>query len=511
MRKQFFTFRISVLCLLILVIPLNAEAPYKKNLDIGNTDDKLRCSTSGLYDDKTAVTFFGDSRLDLVDSPFYGFSSLDHYFTTGGTWNVQNFGKSTMDSQGFKNQIQTCFGRDPANAAKPLYRNFKIAYNVAFEMGGNDFVNQYPFFIINPALYITRVPQTRDNIVSVIYTLQMRERNVLLVGNYPALSWSVRLGDPAGYAGYSGINPNVINAFIDIDHHKPIAERDLKFLTQVIKKLIIGSFMPFTMSIFGAVYSSLPGQEQSDLNSVYQDALHFVHADGTGQDDKNFARMATGSYKWWVTVSNKAVRTIPSLGVVLLENELRSVVNNPTAYGVQPFAYVSTGEAFLYPPAQFEPWVVNPNLMPDMIHKNHLGYAIWGKIVGDKIKELGWPNEKAVDDSLSSFKLNYQFNKRVLQILKERYEVRLAAISGDLDSNLESLRVNKEARITAANRNIASLTDQVAEIERIEQEAERERLRLIAEAERQRQEALAEYNRQQKIIVFKEKQRITGF
>ena len=55
MRKQFFTFRISVLCLLILVIPLNAEAPYKKNLDIGNTDDKLRCSTSGLYDDKTAV------------------------------------------------------------------------------------------------------------------------------------------------------------------------------------------------------------------------------------------------------------------------------------------------------------------------------------------------------------------------------------------------------------------------------------------------------------------------
>ena len=144
--------------------------------------------------------------------------------------------------------------------------------------------------------------------------------------------------------------------------------------------------------------------------------------------------------------------------------------------------------------------MVNPNLMTDMIHKNHLGYAIWGKIVGDKIKELGWPNEKAVDDSLSSFKLNYQFNKRVLQILKERYEARLAAISGDLDSNLESLRVNKEARITAANRNIASLTDQVAEIERIEQEAERERLRLIAEAERQRQEALAEYNRQQAII-----------
>ena len=41
----------------------------------------------------------------------------------------------------------------------------------------------------------------------------MRERNVLLVGNYPALSWSVRLGDPDTYAGYKVINPNVIKAY----------------------------------------------------------------------------------------------------------------------------------------------------------------------------------------------------------------------------------------------------------------------------------------------------------
>jgi hypothetical protein len=36
-------------------------------------------------------------------------------------------------------------------------------------------------------LYITRFPQSRDNIASVIYTLQMREKNVLLIGNYPKL------------------------------------------------------------------------------------------------------------------------------------------------------------------------------------------------------------------------------------------------------------------------------------------------------------------------------------
>jgi hypothetical protein len=144
-RKQIFILGIIILLLSYLVFPLFAEAPYKRQLDQSNRDPNVACSTTGYYDTNTAVTFFGDSRADFVNSPFYGFSSLDHYFTTGGTWNVQNFGKSTMDSQGFKNQIQTCFGRDPANAAKPLYRNFKIAYNVAFEMGGNDFVNQYPF------------------------------------------------------------------------------------------------------------------------------------------------------------------------------------------------------------------------------------------------------------------------------------------------------------------------------------------------------------------------------
>jgi len=127
---------------------LFAQAPFKTylNLDSGaGVSKEQTCSTKGYYDTNTAVTFFGDSRADLVDVPIYGFSSLDNYFATGGTWNTQNFGVKGMDSQGFKNQIQACFRRDPDNSAKPLYPNFKIAYNVAFEMGGNDFVNQYPF------------------------------------------------------------------------------------------------------------------------------------------------------------------------------------------------------------------------------------------------------------------------------------------------------------------------------------------------------------------------------
>jgi hypothetical protein len=115
-----------------------------------------------------------------VDNLAYGAASLDYYLATNGTWNVQNFGVGGMDSYGLRDQLQICFKRDPNNLAKANNPNFKIAYNVAFEIGGNDYVLfKIPFFILNPALYITRVPQSHDNIASVIYTLQMREKNVL--------------------------------------------------------------------------------------------------------------------------------------------------------------------------------------------------------------------------------------------------------------------------------------------------------------------------------------------
>jgi hypothetical protein len=52
---------------------LNTKAPVEKT-----------CSTAGFYDGNTAVTFFGDSRIDLVDNIAYGAASLDHYMATYG-------------------------------------------------------------------------------------------------------------------------------------------------------------------------------------------------------------------------------------------------------------------------------------------------------------------------------------------------------------------------------------------------------------------------------------------
>ena len=487
--------KMYILVFTIILVPfyMGAEPTFKRYLDINTDNSDIRCSTAGFYDSNTAVTFFGDSRIDLVDNLAYGAASLDHYLSTKGAWNVQNFGVSSMDSYGLKAQIQTCFKRDSFNPAKANNPNFKTAYNVAFEIGGNDYVSQFPLFILNPVLYITRVPQSRENIASVIYTLQMREKNVLLIGNYPALAWSARLGDPMSYAGYNGFNPKVLKAYSTTEKSDSSPESIEKFLNQVIKKIMAGSILPRSaLDLIDLVISDLPGgQERNDLNSVYQDALHSVKLDNDGQEKKDIARMAIGSYIWWKTISLKAIATVPAVGVVLLENELRNMVNNPSAFGLKPFQYISTAEVFLYPPAKFEPWVVNPNLMTDIIHKNHLGYTIWGKLVGDKIREMGWQNEKAVDDSISSNKINYQLSKTLL-VLKQRYEARLIAINKEAAETLNSGRLSK------ANGAIQNLDVQIQEIQRVEQEAEKQRLEALAEYKSQqelaRQEAEAQRN-----------------
>ncbi|MBK8398266.1 MAG: hypothetical protein IPL26_23870 [Leptospiraceae bacterium] len=179
----------SVIIILVIIGSNLYSDSYQKHLDtnIFQNSGKV-CSTEGFSDTNTAFTFFGDSRVDLVSVPLYGASSLDFYLGTGGQWNTQNFAVSATTSVDLLAQTNICFARE-ADPTLPKYPNFKIAYNVAFEQGGNDFIKATVLLIINPFFYISLVPQVRADMMSVIYTLQMRERNVLLIGNYPAVAW----------------------------------------------------------------------------------------------------------------------------------------------------------------------------------------------------------------------------------------------------------------------------------------------------------------------------------
>ena len=83
---------VIIFTIMLVSFHLQADPPFKRHLDIVSDNSDEKCSIVGSYDLNTAVTFFGDSRIDLVDNLAYGAASLDYYLATNGTWNVQNFG-----------------------------------------------------------------------------------------------------------------------------------------------------------------------------------------------------------------------------------------------------------------------------------------------------------------------------------------------------------------------------------------------------------------------------------
>lgn len=127
--------------------------------------------------------------------------------------------------------------------------------------------------------------------------------------------------------------------------------------------------------------------------------------------------------------------------------------------------------------------------MRDLVHQNHIGFLLWGGLIGDKIRSLNWNDYKGVDDSVSSNKINFDL-KRYLQQLQRRYEQAIARLEAESASQLNRIEENRQLRLRVAREKSQFVKENIAEIERIEFEAEQERLRVLAELERQRQAEL---------------------
>ena len=120
---------------------LFAIPPFKTHLDTENIDDQKRCQTASLYDDNTAITFFGDSRIDFVNNPGYGKSTipsiLNEPFGSAGAYsadllfteeNIQNLGKEGYRSYDIVRHLDRCIPK--------LSENYKIAKRFVFYVGG---------------------------------------------------------------------------------------------------------------------------------------------------------------------------------------------------------------------------------------------------------------------------------------------------------------------------------------------------------------------------------------
>ncbi|MCB1194446.1 MAG: hypothetical protein KDK90_28700, partial [Leptospiraceae bacterium] len=185
----------------------NIQSDSVKNITEGcNPDIKDR-------GENTFLTFYGDSLGDLVDLPTHGLVGWDAYlgffrpdFDPLG-WRIQNFAVIGWTTRSIYNALKECL------KSKEARKEFKMSNTIAMEIGGNDMVNYTPLLIFMPWKYWTyRDPTTNKDVKGVvdvvIYNIKVLiyffrhpliDKNVLVMGNFPSLSYSPTLGHVGDY------------------------------------------------------------------------------------------------------------------------------------------------------------------------------------------------------------------------------------------------------------------------------------------------------------------------
>lgn len=302
--------------------PPQGNPPFESSSHEQNAEE---CSTEGRYDNNTMVTFYGDSRMDFADHPGFGNASMDSFLGADATWNVQNFGWAGKESGDVLAHLKACLPLSGFTGTS----NYWIANRIVYHQGGNDFINNIHVLVLAPWFYGTIKNKALNNMEKTISMFHRRKKKILLVGNYPAISYSI-----------------IARSAID----------------------------------WGYVTTGAPWVTNKDL---------FPKPEGPTQTalQNLFPPAGPSMYALWVAFSSQWFTSV-SLGLGMLEPDLASMAARRKAAGVD-IEYLPVWAKFQFGP---EFWVANPGLFAvgDPVHPNADGFRVWGTAVGDKIREKQW-------------------------------------------------------------------------------------------------------------------------
>ena len=291
-----------------------------------------KCSTAGVYNENTKATIYGDSRMDYAGLVFL---PIDVYLEALG-WNVQNFGVNGETSVGLLKHLVTCL--------TPNSPNYKIHKNVVFHIGGNDFLAHIGTLYYLPWRYSRVVSMVANNNERIVSLLYRKGKNVLLSGHYPAISNSFRLGTSKNYL------PDFSRKYWDLIYDKPIA---------VDWQLVEGKLI----QCIGSHALDITAAEQ------YKSAM-------------------SASWKRFLDIPTAA-----SIGLMNLEPILTQMQQRRTpmfAEKALKLEHQPVWRCFQLLEYTDEPYVVDPRLMSDMIHPSASGFTVWGRLIGDKMRGMGF-------------------------------------------------------------------------------------------------------------------------
>ncbi|TGM98120.1 LIC10707 family hydrolase [Leptospira yasudae] len=354
---------------------------------------------------RTFLTMYGDSLGDFVNQGGYGYFGWDKYLTLmnfGVSWNVQNLAVGGYTTYDVYTLISEC-----ARTA-PRRFNFKTAPNVAFEIGGNDFWHNSIMLTFMPWKFSAVVGRVAFNTKSILYQLRnpRRDKNVLVMGNFPNLSYSPTLGNTNSYFTPLATHPDGLFSY----NMNKLHEEQQRAMLQEVQAAAI-AVLPFGW--LGLLYIPIDMNELHGdfvqaiigIKQAYNNALATIQIQ-TGIEELGILRIKiqntgtspTGQDDWywtWLHTIKNNISMVTSLGMLFSQGQLEQTVAEVNSkYGKVHF--LPMYHLFLHQRDCFEfgqCWVANPWLYQDQVgHLNYIGYTVWAGALAAKVTELGWHN-----------------------------------------------------------------------------------------------------------------------
>lgn len=355
---------------------------------------------------KTFLTLYGDSLGDFVNQGIYGYFGWDKYLTLmnfGVSWNVQNLAIGGYTTFNVYNLISQC-------AETPQRRfNFKTAPNVAFEIGGNDFWHNSLMLTFMPWKFSSVVGRVAHNTKSILYQLRnpRRDKNVLVMGNFPNLSYSPTLGNIGNYFRPLVTQPDGAFSF-NMDKLK---EQQAIAFQDESEKAVLTLLPPFGWlallympidldALHGALAEAIIGIKESYNAALAKieiqtgiEELEILHA-----QIKNVGLSPTKDDAWywtWLHTIKNNPSMVTSLGMFFSQGLIEQTAQEVNdKYGKVQFLpmyhlFIRQRDCFQFGQC----WVANPWLYQDQIgHLNYIGYTVWAGALSSKVTQLDWHN-----------------------------------------------------------------------------------------------------------------------
>lgn len=360
-----------------------------------------QCQTQNTFDDNTNVTFYGDSLGANIEATGYGYFGWEFYLGVhkpSVNWKVQNLASAASSSTIIPGGSSTYdIYQRLNNCGKPLNRPyFKTADNIALEVGLSDYIQNVAVLMYMPWKVVDVDRRVTHNTRVLVRMLRnpLRNKKVLLMGNFPTIAKSPTLGNwPEYFVPFKHLPTGQVSSDAESIKQKRQNEawdNALKiYLESVATSLITSFFSPF---ISWAVSG------WSSLNDLQQMAF----------EAESLASSLNWYEKWLHDNYQNPITHAVSLGLLFHQHALEQMANEENQYQVTyqyaPGAtvqYTAGGVTFLplYPvflrhsdAALGHLHVANPELYSDIINLNHFGYYLWSGLMANKFTEMNWNN-----------------------------------------------------------------------------------------------------------------------